>query len=441
MREHRSNAAVMELAETPDDTATPTVEVKPPDYRQLRLLAECAVGVEDQAVEFFFEDGTTLRRRAPQIPVADHDVLVATFDGGKFPRNLVELQAVTDAAGGYELPSGIADAVFWSDAAVQKFLFPYVTSCSGDNAGTVMQQVQQAWNFYPATQVTVYALVHVTSFLPEVALALEKSIWVVYTTQPASPAPPLSVLALDEFIGVYQGAQARQVGVNEVKYQRGVAGGEPQRPGYTQLRAMAEWAASLRDTTKYFVFRSGGDGFEVHDEIPELNAGDLVVPAHTPTVPAGRPVLNGVWFQPPEDPANGIVIPPANVANVGDALFWSTASIEQFLIPYYASKGGMESLDDLAEIARAWTEGGVDGTEVYALIHLPNSEWTEVIIEGETVKVEEELATIGSGQARRQVIRRLDPRHQIRVVTVDRKGSTRLVTIDRFKERHGLREG
>jgi hypothetical protein len=164
---------------------------------------------------------------------------------------------------------------------------------------------------------------------------------------------------------------------------------------------MAEWAASLRDETGYFVFRSGEQGFEtpVHSTPPQVvGPGDIVVPTFSPTVPDGRPLLQGVFFE----PEGGT--PERNLAFEGDALFWSTGSIEQFVVPYYASRGGLQSLPDLAVIASTWENTGPgrapqphagqpaveDGGEaaataevdaevqVFGLIHLPTSQWTEV---------------------------------------------------------------
>jgi hypothetical protein len=185
-----------------------------------------------------------------------------------------------------------------------------------------------------------------------------------------------------------------------VPYQRGAGTEPPQRPHYPQVRAMAEWAASLRDDTGYFVFRSGEQGFEtpVSTTQPQVGPGDIVVPTFSPTVPDKRPTLQGVFFE----PEGGT--PETTLAFKGDALFWSTGSIEQFVVPYYASRGGLQSLPDLALIASTWENTGPgrapqphadqavveDGGEaaptaevdaevqVFGLIHLPTSQWTEV---------------------------------------------------------------
>ena len=401
-------------------------------YGELRLLAECAVGNIGHPVDYLFV-GRTLERAPYQADPGPADVVVHTADTGRSPRNRVELR-VTPTSAPDPLPRhpagreehGVhagqpaqADAMFWSDAAVQKFLLPYLASCSGSRAGEVLNKVQDAWNRYPQRRVTVYALVHVNTFPAGTPLHLEDTLLVAFTRHGSDRLDLLTVRAfLDEF---GTGEPVPDSASREVEYHRGGPGRAPQHPGYTQLRALAEWACSIRDRPHYFVFRAGENGFRGHhDTLPDVGPGDIVIPAFTPSVPAGRPGLGGVWFT-PEDGTHAV-----NLAGDGDALFWSTGAIEQFMFPYYASKGGLQALPDLMELARVWTgrrcagwsgaeaeAGGreaetYEGGQVMGLIHLPTSEWTDVTQQG-TVEPET----------------RVDLTRQLGVLTVDEAGGIR----------------
>lgn len=453
MTEHHSSTAVREPSDGPQPLlATPLVQVPALTYQQLRLLAETAVGVNIGPAQFYFDPAGTLVRSQTDV-VADDDVLVPAWDEGKFLANGVRLQVSTSTApgAGYDLPVGVADAVFWSDAAVQKFLFPYVASCYGDDAGEVLTQVQGAWNYYPADQVKVYALVHMTSDSTGTPLNLGDTVWVAFTEQfPVAKA--LTAVPIAQFYDQHRPVDRNSIGTPtppQVDYQRGVSIANPWSPDYLVLRAMAEWAASLRTTAEYFVFPAGTGGFlPPTTSLEGVQSGDIVIPAFTPTVPVDRPYLGSVWFQPQGVDA------VADLGAEGDALFWSTASVQQFLFPYYASKGGLEALPDLDDIHRVWTEP--QPLEVYGLIHLPSSEWAEVTLGDQHWQPGSltDGGTNGGGNVRTEVpadapqtppadprtgrvVRRVEPKRQIGVVHADGNGRTAVSRIDRFMAQEG----
>jgi hypothetical protein len=456
MRDDHASTAILELtrgrstqlgaqsADQTEVTEDQLPDVEPLDYVKLRLLAECAasavspLGTTSTPAQFYFRktmdpasgtEKTELNRNAPSTTLQDTDVLVPTQDGGRFPRNVVHLQVVaTTGSEGYSLekPGMIADGLFWSDAAVQKFVFPYVASCGGDDAAAVLEKLQHAWNHYPST-VVVYALVHLASSVPGEKLAMDRSIGVAfeYTNPTGEQQPGLQVVTLARFkaeiIREEKSAEDDGTALEQVSFRRVDMAATTALPTYVQLRAMAEWACSINDEIHYFVFPASGDGtFDVYREqdldVTTLDPADIVVPAFTPTVPAARPVLGAVWFQPEGTSING------NLATQGDALFWSTAAIEQFVIPYYASKGGMDTLPALSEIAVEWTTGtSSEGEPLYALIHLPHSEWTEVVTEAGMVKVEVDNLPeerIGTASTTKRGVRRLEPLAQLAKVTL-----------------------
>lgn len=415
--ESRTTAGPSESKARP---ATPQVEVQALDYLQLRELAEAAAGVENQSVDFFFPGGTVLKRAAAGQRLEDTDILVPAYKRGKFPRNTITLSLSGDPDQGRTVPG--ADAVFWTDASVHKFLIPYVASFAGESAAAFVALVQQAWNFYPVDEFTVYALVHLTTTEIDVELDPGLSLCVAFV---AAGSTELDLLPVDQFVKKFDPVVRPDPDPVTVKYHRGDGKLGPQRPDYQELRAMAEWASSLRDVPEYFLFRQGERGFRPPvPELPDVLSGDIVVPAFSPTVPQDRPVLPGVFLQAEGQPT------PRNLASDADALFWSSGSIEQFVIPYYASKGGLQSLPNLAHIADVWENTGpgqmpgehgkpidVPGAatveaeadlevQVFGLVHLPTSQWAEV----------------GAGFTVTQV----NPASQIGMVTVTRTGETRL---------------
>lgn len=469
MSEHGFATEVLDPAEPDDLHATRETRVEAIDYPGLRLLAECAAGVNNEPVDFIFRHGRSLRREPRMTDAGPADVLVTAFDGGRYPDNRVALDAVKthhphpDA----HPPLARADAVFWSDAAVQKFVFPYVASCSGEGAREGLDKLQLAWNHYPEHRVSVYGLVHVNHFRAHTELRLEDAFLVAFARRHAREEdPPIELLTVSEFIDEFKPKRSPAPEPRKVHYHRGAGGAEPQRPDYVALRALAEWACSIRGEPRYFVFPAGGNGF--HGPFPWLPAvqpGDIVIPVHTPTVPANRPELGALWFTPAREsgqkPAHA-----RNLAGQGDALFWSTGAVEQFLFPYYASKAGLKSLPQLVEMAYAWTghlpEGVVPegpawkavsplaeaqgGATVTALIHLHTSEWTDVNEEGavqSATDVEIEVGADGSVEVSAQEavegaargVRHLDLRRQIGVVTVNEHGHTRVQRLDRFMAR------
>lgn len=390
-----ASATLQSAAEGERLVSTTATTVAPLDYRQLRLMAECAEGTDLGQTQFVFDSGT-LSVIEPGTAL-DTEILVTAENGGRLAQNTVSLQVMAGQSSTLTLKS--ADAVFWSDAAVQKFLFPYIASCAGHEAAEKLAQVQGAWNFFPGRMVTVYALVH-TIPQPGELLGLGSIIQVVYTL---ADSTDLIVETLDRFATQYPPVQVLGTTPPQVSYWRGQQGTPPQYPypDYLTLRAMAEYASSICEEPQYFILSPPGVS-----EVPQspsstlpqdLADGTIVIPVYNPTVPAGRPQLGGVWL---EAPTGGNVNLSALPGTPGwpssaDALFWSTGAAEQFLFPYYASKGGfaLSTLVDLAEMAESW-ELNVpvdlgpdrqpviiqDGSplQVTGLIHMPTSEWTQV---------------------------------------------------------------
>ncbi|HYR09264.1 MAG TPA: hypothetical protein VEQ60_15880 [Longimicrobium sp.] len=362
MRDHSSSTAVLpkpvNRIHTFADENLP--DVPPLGYTQLRLLCEWAAGIANERAHFVFTGKTLTRATSNDVDAAQ--VLVPTLLPGKFPDIAevgLQVPPATEDLTGVPMLNAVdyrADAVFWSDSAVQKFIFPYVASCGGHQAGVMLSRLQQAWNFYRPDLVTVYGLMHVTHPDLDTALELDKAFCVVFALP--GDANTLYALSLSDFLDPEQpwnapgGDLPELLGhrADDVPYTRGAMDTlpDPVYPEYMDLRAMTEYAASLGTESRYFIFRTSGAGLDdmAYAELPPLEPGDVVIPASTPTMPAGRPQVKTVWFQPPGEE-------PENVGD-GDAVFWSTGAIEQFLFPYYASKLGFAAPEDLATMRTAW---------------------------------------------------------------------------------------
>mgnify|MGYP006136957019 CR=1 FL=1 len=420
MKEHSSATAVLNGEPHDAPGATRVHHVTPLHYHRLRTLAECAAGLEHDTDFAFTPDGNLEITSKPQAG----RVAVPARGKGKYPRNVVRLHTAPGEDGRVEelrLEAGIADAVFWSDSAVHKFVVPYVASCACHDAPQKLGMLISAWNYYPADRVTVHALAHVLKDGDGIPLAIENRIHVIYAERRnGREGTILARLPLSEFVKAYPSPQGGSGGgepVNaggngngagsaqpQVAYRRGGESDRGQRPDYTVLRALAEHACALATEPQYFMFKAGEHGFrhKTTTEMPELEPGDLVIPAYTPTVPPQRPRLHGVWC----DSEDGGT---ANLAAGSDAMFWSDGAIEQFMLPYYASKGGLQlGLRELTEMTDMWSgeaSPGPDGvgnqgnypysfpsrpkgsryvvrTSTYAIVHLSTSQYVEENAQG-----------------------------------------------------------
>jgi hypothetical protein len=465
MRDHSSSTGLLERRPTLVQTelADP-ITVPALTYTQVRMLAESAVGIDNVDAHFVFSATGLTRTHSNAAP--DTQVLVPSKQKGRYPRLVqvglqrlppielgpIELEGPTLNAVEY-----FADAVFWSDSAVKKFLVPYVASCGGCDAGILLQKLDQAWSASPGAK-KVYALMHVAPTQFNTPLDLGNALWVVF----ADADGVLGAQPLDEFVPEPpSGGESKlpQVPVS-VPYRRGSMAVQPQYPDYITLRAMAEYAASLASQPYYFVFRAGKKAFDkpISAELPtDLQPGDFVVPVQTPTVPADRPELGALWFQPEGREAK-------DIGRMGDAMFWSTGAIEQFMYPYYASKLGFAAPENLVTMRQAWDPAYVpptpeqlaeeegasfamrgesafttNDTEVYALIHLPRSDW---VTGGEAVIDAEAQAWDNLSDEEREVLRddrakrrhgRFTPLHEVGVVHRARKGAVNVLALADFK--------
>jgi hypothetical protein len=382
---HNGSAAVLEpLAEEPTELL---VQAATLGYTQLRLLAECAAGLGNDSGATFAPAGADLVWLQNDQPVPPGTVLLPASNKGKCPPIAqVTLAGIWTSPTGFSISGEVnvvnegADALFWSDSAVQKFVVPYVASCNGANAGAALTQLQGAWNDSPTDSVGMFALMHCTP-RHDVSLSLS-SLFAFVAATTADPAVGLGVLPLSEY------TSTKAAPYTDESLTALVEPAVPLEPfpDYHVLRAMAEWAASLTQGARYFTVTPGMTKVAAPtDYLPQIEEGQVMIPAYTSTSPGTRPTPASVVIQ----PAGGDIY---QLKDVADAVFWTTGSIQQFLLPYYASVRGMKAPQELQAIVDCWMHnqphhpesysrsaigaaGIPDDMEVFALVHLPYSAW------------------------------------------------------------------
>jgi hypothetical protein len=147
-----------------------------------------------------------------------------------------------------------------------------------------------------------------------------------------------------------------------------------------QLRRIAEWASGDRDEAFEFVVDPDG---KVSKKKPgEVAPPDSVtIPVWTPLRDPDRPELIEASVQ-----AKGAA-KPVDLLNLktkdgtplgrADSVFWTESAVEKFVIPYYASVYGWEAGAKISALLEAFepSKSGNDATQVFAMAHIPKSEY------------------------------------------------------------------
>jgi hypothetical protein len=324
---------------------TPTVP--PLQYSQVRMLAEAALGIPSgESATFTFDPaGTGGPRRVQRGAPAPDGVTVRASNRTRHPNPgqvLLQMETQSGTASLDAVHYG-ADAVFWSDSAVQKFVLPYHASCMGFGASAALAMLEEAWNGdFPGVQVC--ALMHVTGARAsrEGPGGLVEPLWVVYVEDDRMQAR-----ALADFASRYRSEPRPQAASPRVPYTAPaldqLEAASP-CPDYPALRSMAEWAASLDTEPMYFTYDPERRQFGAPTAHAESGGGRIVVPVFNPCVKGSRRKRPRVTF--------GNCTLPEQC----DAVFWSTGAIGQFLLPYYASIDGLDGVQDLQAVRTSWTE-------------------------------------------------------------------------------------
>jgi hypothetical protein len=169
---------------------------------------------------------------------------------------------------------------------------------------------------------------------------------------------------------------------------------------FETLRLIAESASGMRDQPTWFVIEKTpeGTGYSWQHEAVKESKDTVVIhcaPVADPVSPVDHATI-GVR----NDTVNLMQIKVrANVPHEeagtfeADAVFWSLAAVEKFLVPYYASvygdKGAVyaQAVMDLMRIPDTHLEADGDGgdggdtdAQAFALVHLPSSEYVPACV-------------------------------------------------------------
>jgi hypothetical protein len=157
---------------------------------------------------------------------------------------------------------------------------------------------------------------------------------------------------------------------------------------YQELRKMVECAASYREKKVYIVVDD--KGWTVQTEEPTNTDGKAVIPCKSPGKPGGPKKLALARIGLDENkPVNllKLKIPGTDKEGEADAVFWTPAAVEKFVVPYYASVYGDQSpkqLTDIISILGVVREPTGQDTakgqalEAFAVAHMPKSEYVQV---------------------------------------------------------------
>jgi hypothetical protein len=164
---------------------------------------------------------------------------------------------------------------------------------------------------------------------------------------------------------------------------------------YQELRRAAEAAASFRNQEVYLVVDD--QGWSIREERPDDPEGKAVIPIRSPgKEPAAPPPVQVAQIgvdrtKPPADLLN-LKDPQGKPLGPADAVFWTSAAVEKFLVPYYASVYGDQSpkkLTDLINILGTVRDPspGPNAGDAFAVAHMPKSEYVQIADTGVAVLV------------------------------------------------------
>jgi hypothetical protein len=194
------------------------------DSIQLRLIAESASGSRGFPVTFVaLPDGTVEERKMRPKDVPPGSVVIPAHTKDMVPDKppltvaTIQAQGTTEPIDLLELPNGLgrADAVFWSESAVEKFLIPYYASVYGNQATQAVGDLLEAFHGdrgdgakrgeATPPEVQTYAIAHIPK--SEYVLVggesdIGRDVAVIYREP---EAPVLTALMLRDFLRLRRG--------------------------------------------------------------------------------------------------------------------------------------------------------------------------------------------------------------------------------------------
>lgn len=366
------------------DLAT-TTQVRPLDAGDLRLMAAWAAQELDTALAFAYNPASAVPGgHITMLPEGDEAPSDAVVIRARTEGRPVTLEGVAVTVEGLEGQVSASEygALFWSEAAVQKFIGPFLAAMAGGGAGRLLADLDRIWNGYPDDR-PVFALLLRARRIPGRPLAVGDLVDVWHLDRTGAH-PALRVTPSADFLAFCHepGAAPSR---DTVAYRAGTLAPGAVLPSEFVLRRMGEWASAVRGRPLYF--RIDGATGLFGDPVPDLPANlenAQVVPVLTPSIRAERVAPSAVTLYPL--PSLGAT-PRDLTEHDADAAFWNSGTVTKVLLPYYAVAYGASRLRDVLDVFAVWTgetvqaapaSGAVLGggaTDVFAVIHLPKSDW------------------------------------------------------------------
>jgi hypothetical protein len=395
------------MATTTVDSPFTLAPPNAPSYRDFRTVADWASAIRGHYLDFTYGDDTGRMSVELAEDELGEDGLVLT------PPNALRtevMQVELTVPGANEplfLDGHDCSALFWSESAVEKFLFPCFASAAADDASRFLGRLSDAWYGYPGRVVQVCALAYqygVNAGLSQ--LSLESSVGLVCLERASNR---LTLMGLNEFEQTYPLGAARGTGPAgpdsplppELKW---LIGWQAERGVDSVLaREAAELVSGLRGHYVWFTLEDGTLTPRIcPTEEPVLRPDNVVMHGVAVTVRPDRPAPSSVKVTVNEcDEIHPIVCPGEHA--VPDAMFWTDGAVEKLLLPYYASVKGRTTPYFTALLMGKW-DGSIhpdckpgeidvvrppeqllpdtpgraaddDGSTVYAITHLPRSEY------------------------------------------------------------------
>ncbi len=326
-----------------------------PGYTALRVAADWASAVRGAPLYLEYDYTSGWLKAGSE---HDNDIVLTTQAYASRPELLDVEFEVEDVERGRKaclvVSAQEASALFWGEAAVEKFLAPYYASAASADAPGFLGRLYDAWYGYPAHVVQVCAVAYrygTRAPEPGTRLTLGATVGLVCLERETGR---MRMLSLDEFTAHYAGRASQ------------IHAPEPTRP---HTEKMAGWRLTAVETENIVArdmaeFVSGLRG----RTITFSHTGDRLTPALLPTnlapdadkgppphgflaagmehVRTDRPAPTRVSARVQHDGivyAQPLVAPGSNPDNAPDSMFWSDGAVEKLMIPYYASVKGSTS--------------------------------------------------------------------------------------------------
>lgn len=383
--------------------------VVPLDYEQLRWIASCAANLPSQTEAFRYNGEPGAAEHPITVgdggaPAGLFDVTIPAFTLAR-PSGLASIRfevPIGDDAllAAFDVAAGDYNSAFWSESAVEKFLIPYVAMLAGPHAPLRLHQLARAWNHFPDTM-QVFGILHRNRPREGKPISLGEMFDVMYLQLEGAS---LHLASLADFLPHCLEVSPFEPGpvIHDpqgpptLSYRTGeIPPTDTQLPSEYTLRRMAEYSSRFRQQPVYLLFNAADGRYDFHAQLPEDLEGQVVVPSYTPPTRGSRPSPARVELHADDGPVRGFEREQA------DAAFWGDGAMEHIFCPYYVSTYGRAALRELEKITDAWWGEGdqrsaMGGPEVFALVHLPKSDWDG---EGPDGSAFHNFALVGRGAA------------------------------------------